>query len=122
MSAPSRPVVVVLEGISAGQYFADAALKRGLELEYQHWLYGPKELNMLTPILHAVGTVPFTEHLSIPWRDVIRHTGAFSRNSPSGTTLMVETDGMTPQESVAFSCLLGIFGWRQIEYGSYYKI
>ena len=31
MSAPSRPVVVVLEGISAGQYFADAALKRGLE-------------------------------------------------------------------------------------------
>lgn len=31
MSAPSRPVVVALEGISAGQYFADAALKRGLE-------------------------------------------------------------------------------------------
>lgn len=30
MSAPSRPVVVVLEGISAGQYFADAALKRDL--------------------------------------------------------------------------------------------
>ena len=30
MSAPSRSVVV-LEGISAGQYFADAALKRGLE-------------------------------------------------------------------------------------------
>ena len=102
-------------------WLAYEAMRR-LELEYQHWLYGPEELNMLTPILHAVGTVPFTEHLSITWRDVIRHTGAFSRNSPSGTTLMVETDGMTPQESVAFSCLLGIFGWRQIEYGSYYKI
>ena len=71
MSAPSRPVVV-LEGISAGQYFADAALKRGLEpvVVFPRWL---------------------------------KH-------------------GMTPQESVAFSCLLGIFGWRQIEYGSYYKI
>ena len=31
MSDSDRPVVAVLEGISAGRYFADAALKRGLE-------------------------------------------------------------------------------------------
>ena len=31
MSDSDRPIVAVLEGISAGRYFADAALKRGLK-------------------------------------------------------------------------------------------
>lgn len=77
---------------------------------------------MTTPILHAVGTVPFTEHLTMPWSTVIRYTGEFSRNALSGTSLMVEMDSMSSQEMTAFSALLGIFGWRQIEYGTYYKL
>ena len=64
--------------------------------------------------MHAVGSVPFTEHIVLPWLNVIRHAGAFSRNAQSGTSLMVETDGMTTKEITAFSSLLGIFGWRQI--------
>lgn len=31
MSDSDRPIVAVLEGISAGRYFAEAALKRGLK-------------------------------------------------------------------------------------------
>ena len=95
---------------------------RKLEQECLKWLYSPEDIQMTTPILHAVGAVPFTEHLTMPWSTVIRYTGEFSRNALSGTSLMVEMDSMSSQEMTAFSALLGIFGWRQIEYGTYYKL
>lgn len=102
-------------------WLAYEAMRR-LETDCQEWLYGSEDLQITTPIMHAVGSVPFTEHTVLPWLNVIRHTGAFSRNAQSGTSLMVETDGMTTKEITAFSSLLGIFGWRQIEYGTYYKL
>ena len=97
-------------------WLAYEAMRR-LETDCQEWLYGSEDLQITTPIMHAVGSVQFTEHTVLPWLNVIRHTEAFSRNAQSGTSLMVETDGMTTKEITA--C---IFGWRQIEYGTYYKL
>lgn len=117
---------------AAGEVFAASAnpeavwlayeSMRRLELECEGWLFSQDEKTMTTPIMHAVGDVPFTEHLCMPWSDVIRHAASFSRNAPSATSLMIETDTLSYEEATVFASLLGLFGWKQIEYGSFLKL
>ena len=112
MSAPSRPVVVVLEGISGGQYFADAALKRGLEPVFvfpklqttpvyqimrqsaiEFWKYkgcrviepeNDKEETLLTTVkaLNPIAIVRGSE-LCVPWTDFLTDKLNLCGNEPS---------------------------------------
>ena len=66
--------------------------------------------------------MPYAESVVLPWPDVIRHVGKYSRETPAGTTLLVEAGSQTEEEALVFRSLLGLFGWKATEYDAYRKL
>lgn len=97
---------------------------RRLESQAERWLFAPagEALRMRTPVLHGTGAVPYAESVVLPWPDVIRHVGKYSRETPAGTTLLVEAGSQTEEEALVFRSLLGLFGWKATEYDAYRKL